>query len=327
MGKRYSLFVLVLLLLVIAGRILSMPASSAVSAPMTVGEHSILARGSAGGVNLDRRQALVEWSDRAVRLLKYSRSVSGHFPSQLAAANVYLPPDLQSIYFAELADSSVDHFRLVLDSKLETQWSEHFSIDQDFHVTSNFTIPSPRPEYLKQFAEMHLQEMASANPGHFPSESGLYAGFFRYQIEPQAEGRWVAIGIQSPVLGVRVESIPSSEISLGSPSAPNGLSLGEQGSWRSPGAGAELSVRDLGKFGVLSEDRRDLQGLRTLAALASAGETDPDHAAEPPAGLPSARSPASTGMARRVAPASTPAKLGRFHHRTLDGLEIESIGD
>jgi hypothetical protein len=159
----------------------------------------------------DRRE-LLEAMDQIVDSENYYRSVSGRFTLNLSDLEFVLPETIQGRYEVGVSEAT-DSRLLVAAYSLKTErlesGSDQASIDQFYHLTSNFPVPVPRAEYLRARAERHLKELANMPRGQILAESGVFHGYFRY--DPNAtssdgEDRRnpAALGVRPPVLGFKL---------------------------------------------------------------------------------------------------------------------------
>ncbi len=261
MGRRYSFIVLLAALMGLLVRAPSgvfpdsatrSSAQVGISTAAVSGEPES-ARGSLGGINTDRRQAVVEFLDRAIHFHRYRKTMTGSYSTTLEVDGFEIPEEIRAVYGVEIVESASDLFRLRVTSRPETQLLEQVLIDQNYRVSANFPLPPPRLDYLRLQAQRHLQALQHAPSAQFPAEEGVYAGYFRYSAEriPGRSARRVAaVGVRAPIEHARIEGDAhfGDEVALdrivkprlgqqSAESSPRGALLGR--GWGSPGEGGE----------------------------------------------------------------------------------------
>ncbi|MFL5814141.1 MAG: hypothetical protein ACJ763_11235 [Bdellovibrionia bacterium] len=162
----------------------------------------------------DLRRELLESMDRLVILENYYHSVYGHYTQVLNHAGFSLPARLSRHYEIRVMTAAKNQFQASAFAEERGKITDRVWVDQLFRVTANFPIPAPSAEYLKFRAAQHLNALRDLEPPHFIPEYGIYTGYFRYEIRRDSGDRpvAVAIGVQSPVAGIQLESEPKKTI-------------------------------------------------------------------------------------------------------------------
>lgn len=158
----------------------------------------------------DLRRELLESMDRLVILENYYQSVYGHYTQVLNHAGFSLPSRIARHYEIRVVSAGKSQFQASAFAEEHGKITDRIWVDQLFRVTANFPIPAPSAEYLKFRASQQLKVLRDLEPPRVISEHGIYTGYFRYEIRRDSGDRpvAVAIGVQSPVLGVQLESEP-----------------------------------------------------------------------------------------------------------------------
>lgn len=154
-----------------------------------------------------RRREVVEVLDRVVAFQHYYRSVYGHFTKLLNRIGYTIPPGVLSAYDIRVAEASSERLLITAISEIDGRAADVISIDQDFEVRSNISLPMPRPEYLRAQALKHLRTLREAPAGQGAEEQGVYRGFFRFEVRKDSQDRRIAfaVGVRPPVVGLQLE--------------------------------------------------------------------------------------------------------------------------
>lgn len=157
-----------------------------------------------------QRRELLEAMDRLVAYEHYYRSVYGHFTVRLSRLGYLLPLQLTEVY--DIHVSEAFRGRLVISAVSEThgQIRDRISVDQSYKVSANFTIPPPRPEYLKALALRQLRVIQDAPVGRsmlLLEDRGVFSGYFKYGVRRDVRDKKIvtAEGLKSPVAGLYLE--------------------------------------------------------------------------------------------------------------------------
>jgi hypothetical protein len=158
----------------------------------------------------DLRRELVETMDRLVILENYYYSIYGHYTQVLNHAGFSPPSRLTRHYEIRVVSATKSQFQASAFAEEHGKITDRIWVDQLFRVTANFALPAPSAEYLKFRASQHLKVLRDLEPSRVIPEHGIYTGYFRYEIRRDSGDHpvAVAVGIQSPVLGIQIESEP-----------------------------------------------------------------------------------------------------------------------
>lgn len=148
---------------------------------------------SANSVYDRERRDLLETLDQVVDRENYYRSIFGHYSGTLNQMNLTIPPAVKEKYEIRVTNASDGKLRI---EAAAISGADLASVDQFYHLKSNFAVPEPRPEYLRAQAENHLRELAGLPKGVIESEAGIYRGYFQFHDS-------FAVGVKAPVLGMR----------------------------------------------------------------------------------------------------------------------------
>lgn len=148
----------------------------------------------------ERRQLLIEALDKMARYQKYYNEIHGRFtrdisrlaiPDQLSAGQRDL---LERDYEISVLEVRPNRFILLATG---TNSSDRVTIDESHRLNANFILPAPSRSYLFQEADRLLRLRAHG----LPAESGLFSRYWDFSTDEAKE--WVAVGMRSPVLGVK----------------------------------------------------------------------------------------------------------------------------
>jgi hypothetical protein len=153
------------------------------------------------------RRELIESLDRIVSYEHYYHSVYGHFTKLLNRIGLVIPRTVSDLYDIRVTEASNDRLLITAYSELNGKMLDLVSIDQDFQLHANFSIPQPRSEYLRTFALKQLRLMKELPAGQIVAEQGVFKGYFEYIMEKDSDGQMmpVAMGIRPPVAGMKLE--------------------------------------------------------------------------------------------------------------------------
>ena len=153
------------------------------------------------------RRDLIEALDRLVVYEHYYHSVYGRFAKLINRTGFNLPRHLTEIYDVRIVEAGDDHLLVSAFSEVNGKTLDMVSIDQDYGIHANFELPPPRSEYLKEQAIKHLRQIRGSPGGQLSSEEGIYRDYFKYSVETDSKDEKVAValGVQAPVQGVRLE--------------------------------------------------------------------------------------------------------------------------
>lgn len=187
--------------------------------------------GVPSGSPQDSQRELVEVLDRIVVYQHYYHSVYGRFTKLLNKIGFIIPIRLSELYDIRIEKASADQLLIIAVSEGNGAKPDLISIDQDYQVHSNFTLPLPHPEFLKERAVKHLRLLRNVPKGQTVAEEGVFKGYFNYSIKTDSKSEKVisALGIRSPVLGVRLEldSEPDLPWNPGYPTFSDSLLVGQ----------------------------------------------------------------------------------------------------
>jgi hypothetical protein len=163
--------------------------------------------GQSSTIHETRRRELMEALDRMVSYQHYYHSVYGQFTLLMARTGYSLPSSVTEVYDVRVQEATSDHLIITAVSELHGKALDRVSINQDYQLQSNFALPSPRAEYLHAHAKKHLRTLRNAPKGVVPAESGVFRGYFRYDVTQDSQGHVnaLAVGIRPPVMGIQVD--------------------------------------------------------------------------------------------------------------------------
>jgi hypothetical protein len=155
---------------------------------------------------LSRREVL-ETLDRIVAYEQYYHSVYGYFTKIINRTGFSVPAHLSDLYDIRIAEASKDKLLVTATVDDEGKVKDVISIDQDYQVRANFTLPEPSVGYIKERALKHLRLLQTAPQGQGISEVGVFKGFFSYshRFSSKNEKTYQAVGIKAPVQDVHLE--------------------------------------------------------------------------------------------------------------------------
>lgn len=156
---------------------------------------------------ITQRRELVEALDRIVSYENYYRNVYGHYTQLLSRAGVSIPPRLNGIFDIRVSDASAERLLVTAFSEVRGQVVDLVSIDQNCDLRANFPIPTPRPDYLRAQAYRQLRNLRGASDSTHVAESGVFRGYFRYEVRRDSVNQKTAfaVGIRPPVVGLQLE--------------------------------------------------------------------------------------------------------------------------
>lgn len=166
----------------------------------------------------ERRAELLGVLDRVVLQQHLYRAKSGHFTQILSRLSYTIPERVSQNYEIRISAVASDRFVLMALSERRGKVVDVVSVDQDYHVRANFTLPEPGRKYLQAQAELHLQRIQNAIHPEKLEEFGIFRGYFKYSVRSDSRDRKIAIaeGIRAPVLGLQVQlSSADAEMSIG----------------------------------------------------------------------------------------------------------------
>jgi hypothetical protein len=174
------------------------------------------AESTAQPVQSSKRRELLELLDRIVVYEHYYRSVYGHFTKLLSRVGVSIPTSISDVYEIRVVEATSDRLMIQALSEVEGKTGDIITVSQDFQVHANFALPPPRPEYLRIHALKHLRTLRDAPSGQVIDESGVFRGFFSYEVKRDAQDRRsaIAVGIRPPVVGLQLEAGSQSDSHL-----------------------------------------------------------------------------------------------------------------
>lgn len=199
------------------------------SEPSTIAQLPETWRENEAGATSDRRIEVIELLDRIVAYEHYYRSVYGHFTQILNRVGMSVPASVSSQYAVTVVEAAGDRLLVTAVSELGGKVADQISIDQDFRLRANFSLPPPRPDYLKALALKQLRQLRDAPEGRTPVETGVFRDYFRYDVRNDANSRRVAfaVGVRPPVVGLQLELAPGAGGLLESSSIEATLALEE----------------------------------------------------------------------------------------------------
>ncbi len=215
-----------------------------------------------------KRIELLELVDRIVAYEHYYHSVYGHFTQLLPRLGIKIPKAIAEIYEVRIAEASADRFLLTAFSEVKGRAVDRFSVDQDYVVNSTFPLPVPRPEYLRVHAGKHLRTLQETPAGRLVEESGLFKGYFRYEVRDGNPGQRTAfaVGIRPPVLGLQLEG---KNLALGFDAEP--ASMGSRGTGQTDShvmsAGEEVNLAQrifYGEYGRYARNWAELSEITSF---------------------------------------------------------------
>ena len=157
-------------------------------------------------IETSKRLDLVEALERIVAYEHYYRSVYGHFTKLVNRVGFKVPRTIGSLYDIRVVDATKDRLLVNAFSEVDGKTDDMLSIDQDYEVRANFTVPSPRAEYLRISALKHLRALYGAPKGQMSGEEGVFKDFFRYEVKDEDDKRVAfAVGVRAPVQGMQLE--------------------------------------------------------------------------------------------------------------------------
>lgn len=213
MVRRYLFVALVLSTLLAAGWWSRSLQSLPDTRPSNLSENSVSGGVGQPAPSTERRRELLELLDRVVAYEHYYRSVYGHFTQILSRVGVSVPSGLAEVYDVRVAEASSDLLRVTAVSEIDGRIMDMVSVDQAYGVRANFTLPPPRPDYLRARALRHLRRLRETSPGQTPDEATVFRGYFRFEVRDDTRGSRVAfaVGTRPPVVGLQIEYTGSGE--------------------------------------------------------------------------------------------------------------------
>jgi hypothetical protein len=153
------------------------------------------------------RRQLVEVLDRLVAYQHYYHSVYGRFTKLLSRVGYSVPREVSEHYEIRVVEATEAHLLITAMTEVDGKVTDLVSIDQDFAVKSNASLPTPQKDYLKIVAMRHLRALRDAPAGQIIEEQGVFKGYFKYEVRQDSQDRKVAfaVGVRQPVLGLQVE--------------------------------------------------------------------------------------------------------------------------
>lgn len=154
-----------------------------------------------------QQRELLETLDKIVSYQHYYRSVYGHFTKILSRTGASIPKAISSIYEIRVSEATTDRLLISAFSEVAGKSVDQVTIDDDYVIKASFPLPPPRPEYMRLQAAKFLRALLEAPEGQVPSESGVFKGYFKYELRRDSENQKIAfaVGIRPPVLGAQLE--------------------------------------------------------------------------------------------------------------------------
>lgn len=153
------------------------------------------------------KRDLLEFLDRLVSYELYYRSLYGRFTKMVSRVGMSIPQRISKDYEIQVIEATNDRLLIRAFSEADHGVVEQVSINQNYEVEANFSLPAPRIEYLRVHAMKHLRQLRSSLPGQSLEELGIFKGYFKYEVRKDSENRKVAfaIGLRPPVAGAQLE--------------------------------------------------------------------------------------------------------------------------
>lgn len=153
------------------------------------------------------RQALLEDLDRLVTNERYYHSLKGRFTFLLSRLGFSFSSRVLGEYDVRVVVATADYLLVSAVSENEGKILDTVTIDQDYQVHSNFSLPVPRPKFLRAQALKHLRRLRDTGVGIPLKEWGVYTGYYNYTVKAASSSDLYAfaVGVKSPVLGEEID--------------------------------------------------------------------------------------------------------------------------